>query len=173
MARRSHKVRRHVQCTTLLAVGEGAHDAAFLNHMKSLYDTRDSGQKLTIKAADGGSPLSIFKTVHSKYRNIDYDRTIILLDGDIPVDESARHYASKHKMEWVLSTPLCLEGMLLRVLQLPVPPASVECKKRLHPQLDGPPTDAASYSTLFNRDCLDGTDHATLVYLREAFIKPT
>lgn len=36
---------RHIKKTTLIIVAEGVHDKAFLDHMKSLYDHRDSGQK--------------------------------------------------------------------------------------------------------------------------------
>jgi hypothetical protein len=34
--------------------------------MKSLYDHRDSGQKVTINSADGGSPHDVIKTAIKK-----------------------------------------------------------------------------------------------------------
>jgi len=55
MNRRQRKgTARRVQQSTLLVVGEGPHDKAFIEHMKSLYDSRDNGQKVTVKPGDGG-----------------------------------------------------------------------------------------------------------------------
>ena len=60
---------RKISKTTLLVIGEGAHDTAFLNHLKSLYDARESGQKVKIESGDGGSPHDLIKntSVHDKF----------------------------------------------------------------------------------------------------------
>jgi len=62
MRRKIKKVRQ----TTLLIVGEGAHDKAFLDHLKSLYDGRESGQRVKIESGDGGSPHDLIKNTIKK-----------------------------------------------------------------------------------------------------------
>lgn len=57
---------RKISKTTLLVIGEGAHDTAFLNHLKSLYDARESGQKVKIESGDGGSPHDLIKNTIKK-----------------------------------------------------------------------------------------------------------
>ena len=46
MAKR--KPTRSVNKTTLLVMGEGEHDKAFLSHMKGIYHERRSGSKVTL-----------------------------------------------------------------------------------------------------------------------------
>jgi len=52
------KRNRKVKLSSLIVVGEGPHDKAFINHMKDLYDNRTSGQKVKVESADGGSPMA-------------------------------------------------------------------------------------------------------------------
>lgn len=159
--------RRQVRRTTLLAVGEGPHDQAFLEHMKGLYDSRDNNQQVTIKAADGGSPGDILRTVLKRYQHADYDRRIILLDADVAIPDEVSARARREQITLLLSEPLCLEGMLLDVLHEKVPGTSQECKRKLQPRLDGPPTEKRSYARLFPRPLLDETPKATIGALRQ------
>jgi hypothetical protein len=52
---------RNQQQTTLIIVGEGEHEQAFLQHMKSIYNNRLSGKKVTLDFAGGGSPHDVIK----------------------------------------------------------------------------------------------------------------
>lgn len=164
------KKRIHVQLTTLLVVGEGLAEKAFLNHMKSLYDHRNSGQTITIHAADGGSPGSIIKDTQRKYKHSHYDRSYILLDEDIEITNQDRKTAKRLKIELIISSPLCLEGMLLDVLNQPIPgnANATTCKNLLHPQLSGKYTDRHSYAELLPREILDETTKEQIVKLRQA-----
>ena len=67
MAKRE-KGNRRIQQTTLIIVGEGSHEKAFLTHMKVIYTLRNSGQKVSIVKGDGGSPYDVIKntSVHDK-----------------------------------------------------------------------------------------------------------
>ena len=143
-----------VKLTTLIIVGEGPHDKAFLNHMKSLYDDRTTGQKVKIDSADGGSPADIINTIIRKFRNTEFDKRYILLDSDIPIKQQDRERAKKAKIELIESTPVCIEGMLLEVIGHRVPRTNQACKGALHPQLSGKPTTAKSYTTLFTKELL-------------------
>ena len=66
--------RRVAQHTTLLVIGEGADDQAFINHMKGLYCPRGCGRSAKIEAGDGGSPGNIITTAIRAFKGVDYDR---------------------------------------------------------------------------------------------------
>ncbi len=155
---------KRVNVTTLIIVGEGPHDAAFLNHMKGLYDGRFTNQKVTIDAADGGSPTDILESV-IKRRHIAFDQRYVLMDADIPIDNKVYNLAKRNKITILVSCPICLEGMLLDVLRKSYPPTSRACKSQLQGLLRGPPTEKASYS-LFTRELLDSTTKSTIRDLR-------
>jgi hypothetical protein len=163
MAKRKklHRVKR----ATLIIVGEGAHDKAFLNHMKQLYDG-ETGQAVKVDSADGGSPGNIIQTTNRKYKHADYDRRFILMDADVTIQQQDRDSARKFNIELIISTPVCLEGMLLEVLGQRSPDTSDACKRSLHPSLSGPPTRRDSYAVLFPKQVLDDTKKEQIVLLR-------
>ena len=55
------KKQRRIQCSSLIVVGEGPHDKAFINHMKSLYDSRNTGQTVKVESAMGRFPFGYRK----------------------------------------------------------------------------------------------------------------
>ena len=167
-----HK-KRAVRRATLLVVGEGPHDKAFLKHMQNIYDRRDSDQKVTLDSADGGSPRDIIKTVISKYRNAEFDQVFILLDSDVTITQQDRDLARKKKIVLLESTPICLEGMLLEVLGMQVPSSNTACKNRLHPKLAGHPARPEAYELLFNKPVLDETTKHQIVTLRHTIANTT
>lgn len=69
---------------SMLLVGEGAADAAFLHHTKSVYldGIRDSGIKIVIKSAYGGSPAEVLKYAAMQAKRGSYDVKGVLLDRD-------------------------------------------------------------------------------------------
>jgi len=149
---------RKVKLATLLIVGEGAHEKAFLQHMKLIYDG-ENNQAVKVDAVSGGSPIEMIDDTLRKYNHAEYDRKVILLDGDVTIRQQDRDKARKHKVELIVSEPVCLEGMLLDVLGHKVPEFSsaADCKKRLHPLLAGEPTKSVSYAKCFAKDVLDST----------------
>ena len=96
---------RKISKTTLLVIGEGAHDTAFLNHLKSLYDARESGQKVKIESGDGGSPHDLIKNTIKKISHLSYDRVVIFLDSDVEIKESDKIEAKRHRITLILSEP--------------------------------------------------------------------
>lgn len=158
---------RHIKKTTLIVVGEGAHDKAFLDHMKSIYDSRNSGQKIKIDSADGGSPHDVIKTIIKKTNHTDYDRKYILMDSDVAIPQQDLSNAKKNNIVILLSEPLCLEGMLLDILGQTTPPTAESCKRSLHPQLAGQPVYAESYVSLFPKLVLDSAKKQTIIDLRQ------
>ena len=150
--------------STLIIVGEGAHEKAFLSHLKTLYSA-NTDQKVKIDSADGGSPQDIVRTALKKSRHIDYDRKFILMDSDIEVDDATIKMAEDNKITIILSEPLCLEGMLLDSLGFSVPDTAKKCKSLLHPKLDGNPADKSSYIRLINKDLLENSNKDQIILL--------
>lgn len=157
MARRNKKV----VVTTLIIVGEGACEKAFLGHLKQLF-SNNTNQKVKVDSADGGSPYDIVNTTVKKTRHIAYDKKYILIDSDIVIDEKTKKLAKENNIQIIESMPLCLEGMLLNVLGQKVPLTSVQCKNILHPQLSGAPTDKDSYGTLFTKNVLENSSVSSI-----------
>lgn len=145
---------RRVKQTTLIMVGEGPHDKAFLKHMQSVFDNRESGQRIRVESADGGSPKNIIRSTIKKCHHADFDRRYILIDSDVTITQQDRDIARRHKIELIESKPLCLEGMLLEVIGIQAPGTSQQCKNILHPKLSGSPTQASAYAKLFSYEVL-------------------
>lgn len=157
---------RSVNKTTLLVMGEGEHDKAFLSHMKGIYHERGSGSKITLDFSSGGSPHDIIKDTVKKSRHVGYDQKFILMDSDVPVRQQDIKEAKDSGILILYSTPLCLEGMLLSVLKKSIPHTAQKCKGVLHPQLSDNPALSKSYEPLFAKPVLNKTNHATIVMLR-------
>ena len=157
---------RSVNKTTLLVMGEGEHDKAFLSHMKGIYHERRSGSKVTLDFSSGGSPHDIIKDTVKKSRHVDYDQKFILMDSDVPIKQQDVKAANDSGISILYSKPLCLEGMLLNVLGQKIPNAAQKCKSVLHPQLSDNPALSKSYEPLLAKPVLDKTNHSTIVMLR-------
>lgn len=153
MARKIKKV----VVSTLIIVGEGACEKAFLSHLKQLF-SNNTNQKVKVDSADGGSPYDIVNTTVKKTKHIAYDKKYILMDSDIVIDEKTKKLAKDNNIHIIESIPLCLEGMLLDVLGQRIPSTPIQCKNILHPQLSGSPTDKDSYGALFTMNVLENSD---------------
>lgn len=157
---------------SLLIVGEGAHDQAFVEYLRLLYDGRETGQTVRVRAGDGGSPGDLLEKMIKRYQHIAYDRRVLLLDDDVQISQPARGIARQHGIEIIVSRPVCLEGMLLDVLGVPVPSTAQSCKSSLHPMLDGHPAAKRSYHRCFPQSLLDQSANLALVRLRGLISNP-
>ena len=158
------KKTRRTLLSTLIIVGEGIQEKAFLSYLKGLYAV-NTNQKVKVDSADGGSPEDIVRTAVKKSKGIAYDRKFILMDSDITIDEKTKKLAQKNNITLILSEPLCLEGMLLHLLGLKVPESSKKCKSLLHPKLDGKPTEKQSYEKLITKELLESSEIEQIVLL--------
>lgn len=124
---------------TMVFVGEGEAEKAFLLHIKSLYGV--GSLKLTIKSAGGKGPDNVINDAISTLENSKCDRVAVLLDTDLPWPSKLVKEAKALDIELIDSTP-CLEGLLLTVLgqRHSTPSDNKTCKKSLHPQLAGKET---------------------------------
>jgi hypothetical protein len=100
---------------TLLIVGEGYHEEAFLNHVKQLYAPRGCGLKVTIKNAHGKGAQQVIRWTCRQIANADYDSVAALLDTDADWNSKSEKLARTKKIK-VLKLEPCFEAMLLRLL---------------------------------------------------------
>ncbi|WP_251359463.1 hypothetical protein [Kangiella sp. TOML190] len=148
MARR---IRRPIK-ETLVIVTEGQADAAFTNHLKSIYGV--GNPKVTAKSAGGKGPSNVIGDAIGTHKSYGCDRVACLLDTDLDWPVTKRKQAQQKKIRLIGSTP-CLEGLLLNILGIDVPQLSDDCKAILHPMLAGKPTDKNSYAILFTEEVLN------------------
>lgn len=160
---------RHLSFTTLLIVGEGSDDKAFVDHLKGLFVQRGSGRKVTVKAGDGGSPGNIITHASRAYRAEDFNYRYFLLDADIPPTAADVKNAKTAGYQIILWQPQCLEGALLDVLGERVQPheSSQALKQRLHPRLASHHTKPEAYAELFTLPVVTTTQNTSVVAVRE------
>ncbi|MEM6911328.1 MAG: hypothetical protein AAF555_07055 [Verrucomicrobiota bacterium] len=102
---------------SLILFGEGKTDAVFLRHISLLYESKID-TRLKVEAGQGGSPKEVANRLIKKHLQIGaFDKSLLLLDEDLPTEEIPASWLKKHKIELVISAPCCLEGLFLTMLQ--------------------------------------------------------
>ncbi|MEZ9296859.1 RloB domain-containing protein [Vibrio cyclitrophicus] len=153
MARNKNK-RLRVLKKTLLIVGEGEAEKAFIQYLRSIYAT--GNPKVSIKSAGGKGPKNVITEAISTKDATGYDYAVALLDTDLPWPRQLVRKAEGKKIILIGSDP-CLEGFLLDILDepRPTPNESSFCKKKLHGMLNGKETEKETYEPLFPKELLD------------------
>ncbi len=118
------------QRKTLLAVGEGKSDAAFLKYLRAQFCAGGGGVAVTVRQANGKGPSNVITTAIGALRISSYDKKLCLMDTDIVWTSQNKIEAKRKKIELIGATP-CLEGLLLQVLGRQFPPVSDDCKRQL------------------------------------------
>lgn len=144
MAKRIRRIRK-----TLLAVGEGKTEVAFLNHLRVIFCSDQKGVSVKILNAYGKGPENVVETLISHCRGVDYDHRLALLDTDILWTTELKKLARAQKIELIGSTP-CIEGLLLQILSQPLHSTSLACKKKLQGLSGLAMTDRDHYAALFS-----------------------
>ncbi len=147
------KKQRQIRAT-LLAVGEGDTEEAFLKYLRSIYCSGNAGVSVTIMNAHGKGPGNVVGTAVGHLRMRAFDQALTLMDTDLEWTKKDREAARKNKIDLIGSTP-CIEGMLLRLLGKPVPDQSVQCKKAMIQLTKVDLTDPVAYSELIPKATLD------------------
>lgn len=137
---------------TLLAVGEGVSEKAFLLHLKSIYSTGDP--KISVVTAGGKGPKHVISHALSCLKCDGYDYCIVLLDTDLPWPQKLVRLARSKGIVLVGAVP-CLEGTLLDILSMAKAQTNNGCKSLLHPLLNGNSTSKESYQNLFHKEQLE------------------
>mgnify|MGYP001167344237 CR=1 FL=1 len=156
------KVVRRTISKTLLLVGEGYAEKAFLSHLKSLFS--NGVFKITIVTAGGKGPEHVISHAISCKKCDGYDFVIVLLDTDIQWPRTHVQKAMSAGLNLVGSDP-CLEGLLLDVIGHAKSPTNSGCKKLLHPILSGSCTERDSYAEAYTHVVLAGTTNPKIQFI--------
>lgn len=138
---------------TLLIVGEGRHEEAFLNHLKQLYVPRGCGLSVTIKNARGKGALHVVNWTARQIANADYDVVAVLLDTDVDWNAKTEKLARTKKIQVLKSEP-CFEAMLLRLLGKPATGDAHALKRQFAPLVNNDATQRDHYALHFGAPCL-------------------
>lgn len=152
-------MRRHPQAhreakTTVLIVGEGDTEKAFLDHLKSQYVTRGCGVSVTIRNAHGKGPENVVDVAIRHARGADYTLVAVLMDTDLPWSSALRKLARTKKICLIGANPCC-DGLLLHILAESVPEESAQCKAKLIERLEKKPVVTEAYRNDFTKVLLD------------------
>jgi hypothetical protein len=149
---------------TLLIVGEGHDEVAFLTHVKSIFITRGCGLSVTIKNAQGKGAKRVVEYTIGQKKNAQYDQTAALLDTDTDWNEKVRALAETNSIVVLKSEPR-LEDMLLRVMGKSNEGSSKALKKRLRNELAGDADKEDSYAKCFTKPALEATPELCIMEL--------
>ncbi|MCG5371159.1 RloB domain-containing protein [Providencia rettgeri] len=136
---------------TLLLVGEGFSEKAFLSHLVSLFSK--GGYKISITTAKGKGPSNVISHAVSCKKNSGYDMVAVLLDTDLTWPAQKVREAESRKILLIGSTP-CLEGLLLDILQQKKFDKSAECKNKVQKMLGDNLTDKKVYRQIFTEEVI-------------------
>jgi len=139
---------------TLLLVGEGDTEEAFLRHVKSIYAPRGSGLKVTIKNAHGKGAKHVVEWTIKQLGIAQYDSVGALLDTDTDWSDSIAKKAKSAGIRVLKSEPL-FEAMMLRLLGQSAVGDSRTLKARFAPFVRNNALSQSSYVDHFDRACLE------------------
>ena len=148
-----HSSPQIAQRQTLLAVGEGKADAAFLRYLRGLYCSDRQGVSVTLRNANGKGPSNVISTAIGALRIASFDQKLCLLDTDIVWTAKNTTDAKRHKIQLIGAVP-CLEGLLLHILGKSVPTGSDECKRQLKSITGKSMLEAEDYAGYFPHELL-------------------
>ncbi len=137
---------------TLLIVGEGRDEVAFLSYLKSQYVPRGCGLSVTIKDAHGKGALHVIDRAAAHRANADFDQVAALLDMDT-WDAKAEKLAKRKKI-LVLGSDPCFEAMMLRLVGEKAAGNSHALKKQFLPFIKNDPSCSDNYSEYFGSELL-------------------
>jgi len=165
---------RIVRRTTLLVVGEGPSDKAFLDHMKVCLNIRELGRSVTVEAGDGGSPGNVINNSIRKNSSKEFDKKVVILDSDVQITRRDRTLADQNDYDILQWSPVCLEWSLLEVLSERVGNETCRAlKNRLERLVAGKLTDKKSYEKRFTCKVLEETQQSSVRDVRDILLGRT
>jgi hypothetical protein len=141
------------QKQTLLLVGEGYDEEAFLKYLKSQLVGRHSGLEVKIKNAKGKGAKHVIDWTIRQAKQAEYDVVAALLDTDTDWTPAVQKQARAKKIIVLTSEP-CFEAMLLRLIGVTPEIDSKKLKKQFEPYVNNAAAVAEHYDQYFNPDFL-------------------
>ena len=149
--------------TTILIVGEGPTEKAFLQYLKELYIARDYEFAVKIECGSGGAPCSVVQKAIRLRGSRAYDKCYVLFDSDRPLETDYKlsdRMNKRPRVEVLKATP-CIEGLFLAILQhsgfSQASATSAICKRDFHADYisEYKKMDKRSYATKFSKTIID------------------
>jgi len=137
---------------TILFVGEGKTEVAFIKHLKALYQP-ERRPPVRIDTADGHDAGRILRTALKRSEIEQRDAIICLFDLDKDLPKGDLQKAKTKKFILIGAQP-CIEGFMLDVLEKPKPHLTHDCKHKMHPFLGNKETAPSSYQ-IFTKALLE------------------
>lgn len=138
---------------TLLLVGEGLAEEAFLRHLKAVYVERGS-KAVTVRNAKGKGGGHVLDYTVRQCRAADFDEAAALLDTDHDWGEARRAQARRAGIAIFEAAP-CLEALLLTIAGHHPPNATAACKRDFAQRFGHEAHAAALYPLHFAARVLD------------------
>ncbi len=143
---------------TVLAVGEGETERAFLQFLKEQFNKRDDGISIKIHYAGGGGPECVIRCAIKKSPK-SYDCAFVLLDKDLPCRATYFKKARTNNLELIWCVP-CIEGIFLKIIEPNFEPhvkSTSECKRLFADKYlnDDDKLDPGKYEAIFSIDLLE------------------
>lgn len=137
---------------TLLIVGEGHSEKAFINHLKSHYCVREIN--VDVVNARGKGPEHILNYALSCQDYSPRNFVGVLLDTDLKWPSDLVKRTAEQGFQLIGTIP-CIDGFLLDLLKEKKPNSSQKCKEKLQKILPGPSTDKDTYAVILSKTILD------------------
>ncbi|MBB3213824.1 hypothetical protein FHW67_003125 [Herbaspirillum sp. Sphag1AN] len=138
---------------TLLLVGEGIHDEAFLTHVKRHKAPRGCGLIVTIRNANGKGALHVVDYTIRQKQNAQFDQVAAMVDTDTDYSDRVLALAKRHRITLISAAP-CFEALLLRTIDQKLGETK-QLKKQLSPFVNDKPGEASSYEKHFGLPALE------------------
>ena len=138
---------------TLLIVGEGYNEQAFLKHLRPILAPRGCGLTVTVKNAGGKTAKHIIEWTIRQTANAAYDHVAVMLDTDTDWCEAIAKLAKDHNITVLTSEP-CFEALLLRVIGKPLNGDAVTLKKEFAKYVNNDAMRSENYSEHFDKQKL-------------------
>lgn len=139
---------------TLLLVGEGRTEEAFLNHVKRIYTSRGCGLSVTIKNARGKGAQHVVEWTARQRGIASFDAVAVLLDTDQDWSDAIARKAKLARIQVLKSEPF-FEAMMLRLIRQSDFGDTRTLKARFDPYVGNNPLAFENYVTHYGRDCLE------------------
>ena len=148
-----------VQKRTLLLVGEGRDQEAFLKYLKSRLVSRGAGLVVTIKNAKGKGAKHVIEWTIKQAANAAYDEIGVLFDTDTDCWTPMVEQQAKKNNILLLKSEPCFEAMMLRMLGKNPETTTEKLKKQFSPFVDGDATESENYAKHFGLEMLSAYQH--------------
>lgn len=157
---------------TLLLVGEGRTEEAFLNHVKRIYAPRGCGLSVTIKNARGKGAQHVVEWTARQRGIAGFDTVAVLLDTDKDWSDAVARKAKSARILVLKSEPL-FEAMMLRLIHQNDTGDARTLKARFAPYVGNDPLVPENYVAHYGQPCLEAgkSIEATIGALLALFVQ--